>query len=248
TEGIWYCLYDRYPGRAPQDLDEAAAERLGMLLGRLHNVGAAAPAPHRLRLGGDSFGREELAWMLGRDLLPGTLRSRYEAAAREIADAADRLMAGVPLHRVHGDFHRGNLLLRDGVFHVLDFDDMVTGPAVQDLWLLVPDREGDGLRLREALLEGYERFRPFPRASLALAEPLRGLRRVRYAAWLARRWHDPVFPQTWPHFGTGDYWDEETRDLEDLVAAIRAGDPEIPRPEPEPPPLTNRDFFFDWEG
>jgi Ser/Thr protein kinase RdoA (MazF antagonist) len=183
--------------------------------------------------------------MLDQGVLPGPWRDRYAAAADALADAADRLLAGVPVHRIHGDFHLGNLLLREGVFHVLDFDDMMVGPAVQDLWLLLPGREGT--HLREAFLEGYERFRPFDRSTLALAEPLRGLRRIHYAAWLGRRWHDPVFPQTWPHFGTADYWAEETRDLEDLVRLVRSGPAPGSPPEPEEPPLTNRDFFYDWE-
>ena len=99
------------------------------------------------------------------------------------------------MHRIHGDFHLGNLLLRDGVFNVLDFDDMLVGPAVQDLWLALSGRDDYTRRQRECFLEGYERFREFDRSTLRLIEPLRGMRMIHYATWLARRWHDPDLPQ-----------------------------------------------------
>ena len=38
-----------------------------------------------------------------------------------------------PLHPIHGDCHRGNLLFGDEGWFFLDFDDMVVGPAVQDV-------------------------------------------------------------------------------------------------------------------
>ena len=134
------------------------------------------------------------------------------------------------------------------MLHVLDFDDHVVGPPVQDFWLLLQGRDDDTRRLMESLIEGYEQFRPFDRKTLALIEPLRALRRIHYTAWLARRWHDPVFPVTWPQFGSETYWAEEVADLEDLLALIRKeeGADDAPASEPEPD-LTNKDFFWDWE-
>ena len=73
------------------------------------------------------------------------------------------------------------------------------------------------------------------------------MRMIHYTGWLARRWHDPIFPRTWPHFGTEEYWEEETSALEDLVAYIRSERGEAPPVEVEPA-LTNKDYFFDWEG
>ena len=73
------------------------------------------------------------------------------------------------------------------------------------------------------------------------------MRMIHYASWLAKRWHDPIFPRTWPHFGTEEYWEEETGALEDLVAYIRGDRGEAPAEQPEPA-LTNKDYFFDWEG
>ena len=219
---IHYCLFDRVGGRVPDELDEAQVERLGMLVARIHNVGAARPAAHRVRLCADTYVREDLAWMEAQAIVPPRLAPRYVAAAGRIADLADERMRGVDVHRVHGDLHPGNLLVRDGVFRVLDFDDMVVGPAVQDLWLLLPGRDAGTRRLREIFVEAYEQLRRFDHATLRLIEPLRGMRMVHYAAWLARRWHDPIFPRTWPHFGTDRYWLEETEALEEIVTIAGA--------------------------
>ena len=230
---------------------------------RLHNVGARHPARHRLVLGADAFIRDDVSWMEAHGTVPRHLRGRYAAAALAIAEVVDQRIAGVPVHRLHGDLHLGNLLLRDGQLRVLDFDDMVMGPAVQDLWLALPGRDAFTLALREEFLAGYEQFRLFDRSTLSLVEPLRGLRVVHYAAWLARRWHDPAFPAAWPHFGTGEYWERETADLEEQLAVIRAEEAEADALAAgrergagaggagggaEEPALTNKDYFWDWEN
>ena len=54
-------------------------------------------------------------------------------------------------------------------------------------------------------------------------EPLRALRWIRYAAWIARRWQDPSFRAHFPQFNTEQYWERETVDLEQQAARIRTG-------------------------
>jgi Ser/Thr protein kinase RdoA (MazF antagonist) len=254
-EGIYYALAQRRGGRAPDELDDAAAVRLGMLVGRLHNVGARRDAPSRLRLSADLWVREPLAWLAAHGAVPEPLWPRFEAAALAIAGAADRGLAGVAAHRLHGDLHLGNVLFRDGELRLLDFDDLSVGPAVQDLWLALPGRDEETWRQRELLLEGYERFRHFDRSTLALIEPLRGLRMVHYAAWLARRWHDPAFQLAWPEFGSEEWWRRETEDLEDQVRhlddpvpGLEAATAQAARAGEAETLLSNRDYFWDWEG
>jgi Ser/Thr protein kinase RdoA (MazF antagonist) len=255
-DGVYYSLSDRRGGRAPDELTPDLAKRFGMLVGRAHNVGAAAPESSRRPLDADAFIRRPVEWLREHRSLPASLEDRYCRAAEAIAKLADPLLSSVDTHRIHADLHLGNVLLRDGQFHVLDFDDMCRGPAVQDMWLALPGRDAETSRLRESFIAGYEQLRLFDRSSLRLIEPLRGLRMVRYAVWLARRWHDPAFRVGWPHFGTVEYWEGETRDLEELLSVIRKENPghgvsggvtEIPPGGPDTEALTNKDYFWDWE-
>ena len=257
---IYYSLADRRGGRAPDELNDQAVARLGMFVGRMHNVASRSEAD-RPRLDADHYVRRSLAWLDDHGGgLDGPLQKRYFAAAEAIADLTDALMFGVATHRLHADLHLGNVLFRDGELRVLDFDDMVVGPAVQDLWLALPGRDAEVQRQREIFLTSYERFRLFDRSSLRLIEALRGLRMVRYAVWLARRWDDPAFRIGWPQFGDADYWSRETADLEEQLSAVRraaASDPallersgEVLLSTEEAPeePLSNKDYFWDWEG
>lgn len=216
-EGILFCLFPRKGGRAPDEPDDELLLRLGMLTARIHNVGASKKSPHRLHLNSTEFIQKNITLLKERNKIPPRLVARYEKAAEYIARSIDMYLQKADTHRVHGDLHPGNLLLRDEVLCVLDFDDMVIGPAVQDIWLLVPGRDVESRMRREVFLEGYEQLRKFDRRTLHLIEPLRGLRRIHYAAWITRRWHDPIFPRTFPQFGTEPYWEEETRDLEEIV-------------------------------
>jgi len=253
---IYYSLSERRGGRAPDELSDADVRRLGMLVARMHNVGARGAAESRPQLDAERYIRRVLSFFATHDTLPEPFARRYVEAAEEIAEHADRLLAGVAVQRIHADLHLGNVLLRDGVLRVLDFDDFVAGPPVQDMWLALPGRDTETERQRELFLDAYEQLRGFDRSTLRLIEPLRGLRMVRYAGWLARRWHDPAFQTAWPHFGTDEYWRQETEDLEEQLAVVRgesvaaeAGSTaSVAAPTEEPVELTNKDYFWDWDG
>ena len=84
-----------------------------------------------------------------------------------------------------------------------------------------------------------------------MIEPLRGLRYIHYAAWVARRYVEQTFKNTFPHFGTEEYWERETIDLEKLGKGILTTmeDARIPfsSGQVEEKELTNKDFFWDME-
>jgi Ser/Thr protein kinase RdoA (MazF antagonist) len=253
-EGLLYTIWPRTGGRQADELSDDELRILGRLMARIHNNGAAKTAPHRASLDGQSFAIEPLEFLLNNRFLPPHCEDTYEAAAREIVNIYETLREGVPFHRIHGDCHLGNLLKgRDGWFF-LDFDDFLNGPAVQDLWMLLPSRDSDAARQRQVFLEGYRQFRDFDDKWLRMIEPLRALRYIRYAAWIARRWNDPAFPKAFPHFGTAQYWEDETKDLQEQLYTIlddqAAAGPQAEtehagRPEEEE--MTNKDFFWDWD-
>jgi Ser/Thr protein kinase RdoA (MazF antagonist) len=217
---IFFALFRKVGGRAPDELSLEQLVRIGRLLGRIHNVGATSRAPSRVRLGPDTYGRANLDFLLQGEWIPLEFRSRYRAAVEAILEKTTPWFQDVETHRLHGDCHLGNLLWSvEGPFF-LDFDDMVSGPAVQDLWLLLPGRDEESRRRMEALLEGYEEMRRFDRSTLRLVEPLRALRYIHYTAWIARRWEDPAFPLAFPQFGSHRYWSDETQDMEGQLRMI----------------------------
>jgi Ser/Thr protein kinase RdoA (MazF antagonist) len=221
--GIWYTLFPKVGGRSPDEFTDEQLLRIGRLLARVHSVGASKAAPHRIKINPATYGWANLELLL-KGFVPAEYRGRYEGAVRSILEIAEPLFAKAPSPmRLHGDCHPGNLLLNgEGHFFFLDFDDMVVGPPVQDVWLLVPGRDADSRAQREVLLEGYSEMRVFDRATLKLLEPLRALRFIHYSAWIARRWEDPAFPAAFPEFGSHAYWADETADLEEQLRVIRA--------------------------
>jgi len=248
VEGIHYAVWRRTGGRAPDEFRDEQLEVLGRLLARIHNVGAAGAAPQRPRLDAKTAAFGPLALLEQRGFLPRECRRRYRAAVEQVAALYEAWSEGVPFHRIHGDCHVGNLLHGAEGWFFLDFDDFVIGPAVHDVWMLLPGRDAEGRRQREVLIGAYRAFRDFEPRWLRLVEPLRAFRFVFYAGWIARRWEDPAFPAAFPHFGTPQYWETETRDLEEQVERLLRDD-EAPAglrreaaPEPE---LANEDFFWD---
>jgi Ser/Thr protein kinase RdoA (MazF antagonist) len=63
-------------------------------------------------------------------------------------------------------------------------------------------------------------FNDFNKAEIALIEPLRTLRMMHYAAWLARRWEDPAFPMHFPWFNSERYWGEHILQLREQLFAL----------------------------
>jgi Ser/Thr protein kinase RdoA (MazF antagonist) len=249
ADDLLYAIWPRTGGRSRDELADAEIEVLGRLLARIHDVGATRDAPHRLRLDARTRALEPLELLERSGALPLAWTRRYRAAALGLAEVYAERSRGVPVHRIHGDCHLGNLLLGDEGWFFLDFDDSAVGPAVQDVWMLLPGRDAEGARQRALLLAAYAQFREFDPRWLDLVECLRGMRFVWYAAWIARRWEDPAFPDAFPHFGTDEYWERETRDLEDQLervagAGIEAGDERATRGE-APQELSNKDFFWD---
>ncbi len=225
TDSIFYAIFPKVGGRAPDELDIDQLKRVGRLLARIHNVGASREAPHRIKLDPLTYGMANLDYLLSANWIPAELRSRYQSAVERICAIVEPWLESTPAHRIHGDCHMGNLLWNDSGFFFVDFDDMVRGPAVQDFWLLlggVPSKDRLAMRQLDLLLEGYEEMRDFDRSTLKLIEPLRALRYVHYSAWVARRWEDPAFPLAFPGFGSFSYWNEKTQDLEEQLGLIQA--------------------------
>lgn len=222
--GIEFTLFPRVGGRAPQDPNHDDMERLGRLVARLHEVGESGVQGQRLRLDVATYGRSNLSEIVAAGVLPVGVESRYRALVDQLCEQMEPLFEGLrTLPRIHGDCHLGNVLCRDELFFLLDFDDMLAGPAIQDLWLLCPGDDPEDRALRESLYDGYSQLRPFDRRELRLIEPLRALRMIHFAAWITKRREDPAFQKAFPDFGTDAWWGMQAADLQEQIGRIEAG-------------------------
>jgi Ser/Thr protein kinase RdoA (MazF antagonist) len=221
---FYFALFPKMGGR---NFDAEADEdwlRLGALLGRLHATGGLRTAPARLVCGPESLTAPQLRELVDQGLVHREVKPEFEELCATVIGALAPRFEGLGLRRIHGDCHRGNILDRPGEgLYVIDFDDMMTGPAAQDIWLLLPDHASKCRRELGLLVEGYETFLPFDRRELGLVEGLRFMRMVYFLAWRARQRHDLWFRESFPDWGSKAFWITELEDLRDQ-AELALGD------------------------
>lgn len=218
-----FAVFTRQGGRAPELDQPGVLEWIGRFLGRIHAVGASQPFVERPALDPQTFGEQPRDWLLQSDLIPLELRESWSVISRQALDGVQRCYqrAGdIRMLRLHGDCHIGNVLWTDAGPHFVDFDDSRTGPALQDLWMLLSGERADMVRQLSDLLSGYEDFCEFDQRELYLLEALRTLRLLHYSAWLGMRWDDPAFPSAFPWFGTVRYWQDRILELREQVALM----------------------------
>ncbi len=232
-EGLHFSVSPRRGGRSPELGDAETLEWIGRFLARMHNIGACTRFAHRPAVDLASYGRQPREWLLAEERLP----LEVERAWADVSQEALEVVAGfeyfsrancdgITTLRLHADCHAGNILWTPtdqpgGGPHFVDMDDCRTGPAVQDLWMLLSGERAERQQQLGILLDGYEQVREFNRRELALIEPLRTLRLIHYSAWVARRWDDPAFPAAFEGFGTPDYWRGQIHTLTDQIEAMQ---------------------------
>jgi len=221
--GAIYCAaFPRVRGRTTGELDEEQAARLGRLIARLHLVGERRPAPSRPRLDPVTYGTASLERLSASPYVPDELRASLFSTGRALVDACGPAFAGAEVVRLHGDCHHGNLLWDSSGPFFLDFDDFLAGPPVQDLWLLCPGRDAEALALRRVMVDAYQTLRRLDERTLRLVEPLRALRILRYAAWVAHRYRDPAFTRAFPDFTEPMHWRRELDGWIEQLEHVRA--------------------------
>ena len=224
SHGFRFAVYERKGGHWPELDNEDNLKWLGRFIGRIHAMGAQRSFAHRPCIDIQSYGYENTEYLLENHIIPADLVPAYQSLSLDVlvhVQACFDRAGVVNSLRLHGDCHPGNILWTDDGPHFVDFDDARSGPAVQDLWMLLSgDREEMTVQLSH-VLSGYEQFFDFDPIELNLIEALRTLRMINYSAWLARRWDDPSFPINFPWFGGSRYWEEQILALREQLALMQ---------------------------
>src|ERR1700693_2997855 len=203
-------------GTAPELDAPEARELLGRTLARVHAVGARRGFQFRLSLERELLGERARRGLLRSELLPDHMRQRYAEVSAElvgkIGEAFDQ-PAPIASIRVHGDCHLGNILWQQRGPLLVDLDDCVNGPRIQDLWMFLSGSVDEQRRQWSEITEGYNQCGALDHSELRLIEPLRAARMLNHAAWIAERWLDPAFPRAFPWAGQARYWEGYVGDL-----------------------------------
>ncbi|MDL0432097.1 serine/threonine protein kinase [Marinobacter sp. TBZ242] len=226
-----FAVFPQRGGQAPDTSVTDTLYRLGQWLGQLHNIGDTASFHHRPAMSILSGIEDNNRFLTENRWVPDDLRPAWDSLIPDLVNnCARRIDEAGEVHslRLHGDCHAGNILCREEQMLFVDLDDCRTGPAIQDLWLLL---NGDDIERGQQfgeLLEGYEMFRDFNRRERHLIEPLRCYRQISHCTWLAKRWDDPAFPRFFPWFAQPRFWADQILSLREQLAALQAPSINVP--------------------
>jgi Ser/Thr protein kinase RdoA (MazF antagonist) len=203
-------------GTAPELDQPGARELLGRTLARIHAIGARRRFEHRPTLQRALLGARARASLLRSALLPEHMRQQYATVSAALVSAIEAAFAahGEPtLIRLHGDCHLGNILWQPRGPLLVDLDDCINGPRMQDLWMFLSGNPDEQQGQWAEIVEGYKQFGSIEFRELRLVEPLRAVRMLNHAAWVAERWTDPAFPRAFPWAAEARFWEGYVGDL-----------------------------------
>ncbi|NBO41093.1 MAG: serine/threonine protein kinase [Betaproteobacteria bacterium] len=227
---FWFSVSPRRGGRAPELDDPEVLMWIGRLMARMHLVGERHAFSVRPVLNLHTFGEQSREQLVSQQQIAEEVQQQWLSLCDQaLALVKQQMPQDLKVLRLHGDCHPGNILwtpegMPEPGPHFVDMDDARTGPAVQDLWMLVHGDIAERRQRMEIVLEGYESVRGFDRRELQCIEPLRTLRIIHYSAWLAGRQDDPAFPLHFPWFGTSDYWRGQCDTLKEQIEAMQTDD------------------------
>jgi Ser/Thr protein kinase RdoA (MazF antagonist) len=218
-EGIHFAVFPKKGGRAINEFDQPQWEQLGRLFARLHTAGALWPEANRLRWTPEIATRQHLTALQTNQVVPSDFQPALERVTTQLLARIQPLFINVHSLLIHGDAHLGNIIHRlgEGLF-LVDFDDLCIGPAIQDLWMLLPGTPEQCTKELGWLRSGYDLFREFPANELTLVPALRAMRMIHFAAWCAMQSRESHFNHHFPEWGTSRYWNEWIKGLQEIAA------------------------------
>jgi len=222
-ENLYFSIFPRCGGRSYDEFNEDQWMEIGRLLGRCHATGGVHPSHDRVTMHPRKSTEEQVQYILKSGLIQQEAEIKnFSSICSELISEISPLFDGTPMSRIHGDCHFSNIIYRPGEsFFLIDFDDMVMGPPIQDLWMLLPGTPTESLLEIDFFLEGYETFHHFDKRTFRLIEPLRAMRFIHYIAWLTHQYLADGSAPIVPGFGSSEYWKTEIADLKDQLKRIR---------------------------
>ncbi len=212
-----FAVFPRQGGRAFEADNTEQLEWMGRFIGRIHAIGSCQPFQHRITLNAQTYGHGPYQFLLENNFIPDELKREYCETVEALLQKIENVFAEVGTIkqlRLHGDCHPGNILWNPQGPQIVDLDDCLMGPAIQDIWMLLSGHTRQEWQLPlDYILCGYEAFYDFDYRELRLIAAFRSLRMIHYSAWLAKRWQDPAFPLNFPWFNTLHYWREQIENL-----------------------------------
>jgi len=218
-----FALFPRQGGRALELDNLEQLEWMGRFIGRLHAVSACKPFKHRIQLNVKNYGYDSYHFLIKNNFIPDYLKNKFSDIVESLLKKIEECFENAnPIQniRLHGDCHAGNVLWNSTGPQIVDLDDCLMGPAIQDMWMLLSGTPEQMLIQLNRILDGYCEFHDYNPREIHLIEALRALRLLQYSAWLAKRWDDPAFPRSFPWFNTPHYWQELLDDLDDQLQGL----------------------------
>ena len=219
----YYCLYPKFGGHEEADLSAERLEWLGRTLARVHNVTCQLPIKHRLTLNTDTYGYDQLDLLYDNPWLPDDLWESLESIILQCLDHVEhQLQFQGTTFALHGDCHLGNVLWNQHGPTLVDFDDAVIAPAVQDVWMLFWGTPEEQAQQHKVFFKGYELFREFDENTLRLTEVLRTLRMIRHTAWIGQRFEEAIFQRAFSYYSERNYWERFLLNLKEQCSLLQS--------------------------
>jgi Ser/Thr protein kinase RdoA (MazF antagonist) len=220
-KGYFFTVYPCRGGRIFEVDNLDQLEWMGRFIARIHAVASTKSFVHRPIFSTDEMLFKAHGIIEKSGFVPSSLQSPFFTILDQVIDVAVSQYKPQQQIRLHGDCHAGNILWTDAGPHFVDLDDCKTGPAIQDLWMMLSGDRNEQVLQLDTLLTGYEEFFAFDTKQLVLIESLRTMRVVNYMAWLCKRWNDPAFPQNFPWFDSEKYWEQQILMLKEQMSALQ---------------------------
>ena len=159
-----FALFPRHGGHALELDNSEQLEWMGRFIGRFHRVSACRSFEHRIQLNTHNYGQAPYDYLIEQNFIPNDLKNDFcstvEMALQKINQIV-KCIGHVDQIRLHGDCHAGNVLWSESGPHIVDLDDCLIGPVIQDIWMLLSGEPEQMDRQLSEILKGYCDFHDF---------------------------------------------------------------------------------------